>query len=151
MEIILKQDLAFLHTVKLFQVLLFNNHNLTSVICLHTACSIWLIDRTLSDATTPGKSGPGNSGSEGVLHIPQISKVGTSPSDGLMLCPGHSLGESYLSAEMQSVYSTAPPSLHQTAVEEEWNKMSKEFISKTCKLFRRYVDTIIEKNYGHIE
>ena len=31
----------FLHKVKWFQVLLYNSHNLTSVICLHTVCSIW--------------------------------------------------------------------------------------------------------------
>ena len=46
---------------------------------------------------------------KGVLHIPQISKAGTSLSDGLMSYLGHSLEkESYSSAEMQSVYSTAP-------------------------------------------
>ena len=39
-----------------------------------------------------------------------------------------------------------------TAIEEEWNKMSEEFILKECKSFRRRVDTIIEKkNGGHIE
>ena len=32
-----------------------------------------------------------------------------------------------------------------TAIEEEWYKMSEEFILKVCKLFRRHVDTIIEK------
>ena len=39
------------------------------------------------------------------------------------------------------------------AIEEEWNKMFEEFILKTCKSFRRRVDTIIErkKNVGHIE
>ena len=31
------------------------------------------------------------------------------------------------------------------AVEEEWNKMSEEFVLKTCKPFRRHVDTITEK------
>ena len=31
-----------------------------------------------------------------------------------------------------------------TAIEEEWKKMSKEFILKACKLFRRLVDTITE-------
>ena len=42
--------------------------------------------------------------------------------------------------------------LFKTAFEEEWNKMSKEFILKTCKSFRRRVDTIIEKKNGsHIE
>ena len=32
--------------------------------------SIWPIDRTLSDASTPGKSRPGSDGSKGVLRIP---------------------------------------------------------------------------------
>ena len=52
-----------------FQVLLYNSHNLTSVICLHTVCSIWPIERTLSGATTLGQNGPGSNGNEGVLHI----------------------------------------------------------------------------------
>ena len=34
---------------------------------------IWLIERTLSGATTPGQSGPGNDGHEWALHIPQSS------------------------------------------------------------------------------
>ena len=43
---------------------------------------IWLIDRTLSAATTPGQSGPGSNGNEGVFHIPQSSRnIGTSSSD----------------------------------------------------------------------
>ena len=33
------------------------SHNLTLIICLHTVCSIWPIDRTLSGATTLGQSG----------------------------------------------------------------------------------------------
>ena len=37
------------------------------------------------------------------------------------------------------------------AIEEEWNKMSEEFILKACYLFRMRVDTEIEKNGGHIE
>ena len=62
--------------------------------------SIWLIDRTQSDATTPGQSGPGNNGNEGVLHIPQNSKTGASPSNGLMSYPGHLLEDCYSSAEL---------------------------------------------------
>ena len=30
---------------------------------------------------TPGASGPGNNGIEGILHIHQCSRTGTSPSD----------------------------------------------------------------------
>ena len=37
------------------------------------------------------------------------------------------------------------------AIEEDWNKMSEEFILKVWKSFWRRVDTIIEKNGGHIE
>ena len=37
------------------------------------------------------------------------------------------------------------------AIEEEWNKMSENFILKTYKSFQRLVDTIIENNYGYIE
>ena len=47
--------------------------------------SIWLIDWTLSGATTPGQSGPGSNGNEGVLHIPQSALL----PDGLMSYPGH--------------------------------------------------------------
>ena len=32
--------------------------------------SIWPLDRALSGATTPGESGPGNDGNEGVFRIP---------------------------------------------------------------------------------
>ena len=60
-------------------------------------------------ATTPGQSGPGSNGNKGVLLIPQSSSsTGTSPSDCLVSYTGHSLGRSYHSAEVQSVYSTAP-------------------------------------------
>ena len=44
--------------------------------------SIQPIDRTLSGATIPGQSGPGSTGNEGVLRIPQSPSItGTSPSD----------------------------------------------------------------------
>ena len=38
-----------------------------------------------------------------------------------------------------------------TAIEEEWNKISEEFILRTCKSFRGCVDKIIEKNGDTIE
>ena len=40
--------------------------------------------------------------------------------------------------------------LLKTTIEEEWNKISEEFILKTCKSFQRHVDAI-EENSGHIE
>ena len=71
--------------------------------------SIWPLDRTLSGATTSGQSGPGSNGNKGVLCIPQSSSItGASTSDFLVSYLGHSLGELYPFAEMQSVYSTAP-------------------------------------------
>ena len=63
----------------------FKQVNLTQVICLHSVKmsnnSIWPIDRTLSSATTPGQSGPGSNGNEGVHHIPKNSRTGALPSD----------------------------------------------------------------------
>ena len=38
--------------------------------------SIWLIDGTLTGATTPGQSGPASNDNEGVLHILQSSRTG---------------------------------------------------------------------------
>ena len=71
--------------------------------------SIWPIDKTLSGATTTSQSGPESDGNEEILRIPQSSSItGISPSDYLVSYPGHSLGESYPPAEMQSVYSTTP-------------------------------------------
>ena len=71
--------------------------------------SIWPIDKTLSGATTQAHSGPWSNGNEGVHRIPQSSSITeASPSDCLVSYPGHSLGESYPSAEIQSVYSTGP-------------------------------------------
>ena len=65
-----------------------------------------------SGANRLGQSGPGNNGNEGVLCIPQSPSItGNSPSDCLMSYPGHSLVESYPSAEVQSVYSIAPADL----------------------------------------
>ena len=64
------------------------------------------MDRALSDATNPGLMGSGINGNEGLFHIPEISKIGASPSNCSMSYPGHSLGETFPSGEIQSVYST---------------------------------------------
>ena len=64
---------------------------------------------TLSGDTTLGQSGPGSDGNEEVLHIPQSSSITeNSASDCLVSYAGHSLEESYPSAEMQSMYSIVP-------------------------------------------
>ena len=36
---------------------------------------IWSIDRILSGVTSPGHSGPGSDGNEGLLYIAQISRI----------------------------------------------------------------------------
>ena len=47
--------------------------------------SIWPIDKTLLDATTPGQSAPGSDDNERVLCISQMSSItGTSPPDYLV-------------------------------------------------------------------
>ena len=76
--------------------------------------SVSPLDMNLSVATTLGQSGPGCKGIEGVLHkgnkgVTQSSSIiRPSSSDCLVSYPGHSLEESYLSAETQLVYSTDP-------------------------------------------
>ena len=73
--------------------------------------SIWLIKRTITGATAPGQSGAKNDGNEVVFIILQSSSItGVSPSDGLTSYTQDTRSEraSYLSVEMQSVYSTAP-------------------------------------------
>ena len=63
---------------------------------------------TLSGATTQYHNATGNDGNKGVLSIPKSSSITeASLSDCLVSYQGHSLGESYLFAETQSVYSTA--------------------------------------------
>ena len=71
--------------------------------------SSWLINRTLSGAIISGQSGPGSNDSDGAARIHLNSSITGAPSsDDLIPYPGHSLGGSYASAEMQSVYSTSP-------------------------------------------
>ena len=61
---------------------------------------IWSLVRTLSGATTPGQS----DGNEGAFRFPQSSSItGASPPDCFVSYLGHSIGESYPFADMQSV------------------------------------------------
>ena len=63
--------------------------------------------RTLSGATTPGKSSPGSDDKEVVLCIPQSSRI-TCVSQSDCLISYRWVGGSYPSAEMQTAYSTTP-------------------------------------------
>ena len=84
--------------------MLHEQFNLTSVIYLHTVkcvgSSSLSIDGTLAGTTAPCERTPVSNDNEGVLHIPQRSKIWISPSDCLMSYPGLLEMESYLSAEM---------------------------------------------------
>ena len=63
--------------------------------------SIWLIDRTLSGATTPGQCEPGSDGNKGVLRIPQISSnTGTLPSDCILSYQDTSWGGGFTSLQI---------------------------------------------------
>ena len=81
------------------------------------------IDRILSGATTPDQSGPGINGNEGVLCIPQSSSITGTLMIGLFSDIFKTLvgGEGGLtsSAEMQSVYSTAPANWAKKRAAEE--------------------------------
>ena len=60
----------------------------------------------------------------------------------------------YMESFTKQTNATSHPNIGslKTAIEEEWNKISEEFILKACKSFWRRIDTIIEKkNGGHIE
>ena len=71
--------------------------------------SLWAIGKTLSGASTQGQSGPGRDSNKWMLGIPQSSSITeASPLECLMSYPRHSLGETYLFAEMKSAYFTTP-------------------------------------------
>ena len=57
--------------------------------------SIWSIDGILTHTIIPNQSVLGNNDNEGRHLIPQSSGIRTLPSDGLVLYPEQTLGESY--------------------------------------------------------
>ena len=71
--------------------------------------SIWLVDRTLSGATTPGQNGPGNNGNEvGNLHFPKLWHYESLTIKLFSVISRTLIGvESSCSVEMQSKYSIA--------------------------------------------
>ena len=95
--------------------------------------SNWPTDRTLLCATTRGQIGPGKDCNERVLRIHQSSSITrTSPWDCLVSYPEHSLGEYYLSAEKQSVYSAAPA--NKAKRQRDIYEIATNIISKCRKL-----------------
>ena len=74
----------------------------------------------ISDTITSGQSEPGSDGNKKVLPIPYSSSItGALPSECSASKPGLSFGESYFTAEVQSVYS---------AVAADWAPEIKELI-----------------------
>ena len=72
----------------------------------HSICSI---DRTVSDASTLGQSKPGSNGNEGVVRIPQSSRItGALPSNFNVKSLTIVGWGAYPSVGMQSLYSIAP-------------------------------------------
>ena len=65
------------------------------------------LDVSLTDTSTQNQKGLRRNGNGGFLHIPKRFRTGASSLNCFVLYPGHSLGESYLTAEMQIAYSTA--------------------------------------------
>ena len=96
-------------------------------ICSHFF-SIWPIDGSISVATTPGQSGSGNHGKEGVLHIPQSSSITvTSPSDCLMSYPGHTSGAVLpLCRDAVSLFYTLSRQANNLTFEWNWKSLFKE-------------------------
>ena len=82
-----------MHTFKWFQVLLTIQFNISCLFAhsLIAKSSIWPMDGTLSESTSLGQSESESNCYEGVLHIPQSSRIEASPSDILVSYPGHSL------------------------------------------------------------
>ena len=111
--------------------------------------SIETIDRALSGATTLGQSGPGSNVKEGVLCIPQSPSIpGTSPSDCLVSYPGHSgWGGSYPSAEMQSVYSTAPADRAKKILIHKWKAIRLNRLTFNEKNTTNKKGVVICRNY----
>ena len=77
-----------------------------------------------------GSEWTGSNSNEGVLHIPRISKAGTSPSGSLMSYPIYSLRGSPHPAETQSLYFTAQP---------DWAVLVRiKYICWSCLVFTAY-------------
>ena len=114
--------------------------------------SIWLIDRTLSDAITLSQSGHRGNGNKGELCISQSSSITeASPSHCLMSYPEHSLGKSYHSAEIQFVYSTGQADWAMDVVlrtgQEQWPiAMDGELQSRESVLSACFVDEEISSS-----
>ena len=58
---------------------------------MYSKWSIWPIGGTLTSSINLGQNGPGSNGNEGIFNISLSSRTGASPSDGLVLYPGHLL------------------------------------------------------------
>ena len=106
--------------------------------------SIWPIDKTLSGATTPGQSGPGTNGNEGVPFNHQSSKTGVTSSDYLVSYPGHSGGGLLLCRDAVSVF-YSPPQQGRKDKRVQWIQVMNER-EKQCYKYLSWKETENEWN-----
>ena len=120
---------------------------------------LYLTHMTLLGDTTMDQSELGSNGNEGVLFIPQSSSATrASPTDCLVSYSMHSLGESYLIAEMQSVYSavtadwaklhSSPSNQNLFLVQTNSFNIEKEDWSLICMFIT--IEVILEMNHTRI-
>ena len=101
--------------------------------------SIWTIDRTLSGATTSSRSKPGRDDNEGYSEFPKAPAF-LEPDHQIgwyHIQDTHWVGESYPSANMQSMYS---------AVQADWAREILEF----CEYVDGFMEHRITKNWSKI-
>ena len=72
-------------------IILFHSNNNPLYMIWPIDGTIWSIDGTPTSTDTPGQSGPGCN--EGVLQIPERSRIGVSPSDSFVSYSEHSFRE----------------------------------------------------------
>ena len=100
--------------------------------------SIWPTDRILSGAITSGQSRSGSDGSEvGTLHSPKIQHYWSLTIRLFSVISRTLVGESYPSAEMQSVCSTAPADLAYNALNDIVNVQNSS--KRSLLLWRRWL------------
>ena len=102
-----ESELICLHSIIWFEVYLFIVGTQLNSFKYSTwlNSSIWTIDGTQTGTTTLGQSGLGSNGYEGVIHTPQSSRTGVSPSL-TVYCHIQDIRQRWV--VMQLMYSTAP-------------------------------------------
>ena len=96
-----KLEIICLNAIKWLQALPCNTNRLIQQAFICTQLN-GTIDRTLTSSHTPGQSGPGCNANEWILHIPQSTKNGALPSDGLVSYPEHTWSKGLITPQRRS-------------------------------------------------